>query len=66
MPLSSQYPLMPPSPPAPPFAEPPRWTRRPRGGVFSSGSSGILLCEAEGEPEPIVRWTVNGAPLERE
>ncbi|XP_039692758.1 neural cell adhesion molecule L1-like protein [Pteropus medius] len=31
----------------------------------ASGSSGILLCEAEGEPEPAVRWTVNGAPLDK-
>lgn len=45
-------------------AEPPRWTKRPQSGVYSTGSSGILLCEAEGEPEPTIQWRVNGAPIE--
>ncbi|XP_037377827.1 neural cell adhesion molecule L1-like protein [Talpa occidentalis] len=45
--------------------EPPRWTRRPQSHVYSSGSSGVLLCEAAGEPAPTVRWSVNGAPIEK-
>ncbi|XP_054990879.1 neural cell adhesion molecule L1-like protein isoform X1 [Sorex araneus] len=45
--------------------EPPRWTRRPQSGVYSSGSSGILVCEAEGEPQPTITWRVNGAPLDK-
>ncbi|KAB1264445.1 Neural cell adhesion molecule L1-like protein [Camelus dromedarius] len=45
--------------------EPPRWTKKPQSGVYSTGSSGILLCEAEGEPEPTVKWRVNGFPIER-
>lgn len=32
--------------------------------MYSTGSSGILLCEAEGEPEPTIQWRVNGAPIE--
>ncbi|XP_070247558.1 neural cell adhesion molecule L1-like protein isoform X8 [Myotis yumanensis] len=44
--------------------EPPRWTKKPQSGVYSTGSSGILLCEAEGEPEPVIRWRVNGIPIE--
>lgn len=46
------------------FPEPPRWTKKPQSGVYSMGSSGILLCEAEGEPEPVIRWRVNGIPIE--
>uniref|UniRef100_A0A8D0RDW4 Neural cell adhesion molecule L1-like protein n=1 Tax=Sus scrofa TaxID=9823 RepID=A0A8D0RDW4_PIG len=45
--------------------EPPRWTKKPQSGVYSTGSSGILLCEAEGEPEPTIKWRVNGSPIER-
>ncbi|KAF4024062.1 hypothetical protein G4228_015864, partial [Cervus hanglu yarkandensis] len=44
--------------------EPPRWTKKPQSGVYSTGSSGILLCEAEGEPEPTIRWRVNSLPIE--
>uniref|UniRef100_A0A3Q1ME84 Neural cell adhesion molecule L1-like protein n=2 Tax=Bos TaxID=9903 RepID=A0A3Q1ME84_BOVIN len=45
--------------------EPPHWTKKPQSGVYSTGSSGILLCEAEGEPEPMIKWRVNGLPIER-
>uniref|UniRef100_A0A8C2S813 Neural cell adhesion molecule L1-like protein n=1 Tax=Capra hircus TaxID=9925 RepID=A0A8C2S813_CAPHI len=45
--------------------EPPRWTKKPQSGVYSTGSSGILLCEAEGRPEPTIKWRVNGLPIER-
>ncbi|XP_003363092.1 neural cell adhesion molecule L1-like protein isoform X1 [Equus przewalskii] len=45
--------------------EPPRWTKKPQSGVYSTGSSGILLCEAEGEPEPTIKWRVNGSPIEK-
>ncbi|ELR51796.1 Neural cell adhesion molecule L1-like protein, partial [Bos mutus] len=45
--------------------EPPHWTKKPQSGVYSTGSSGILLCEAEGEPEPTIKWRVNGLPIER-
>lgn len=45
--------------------EPPRWTRKPQSAVYSSGSSGILVCEAEGEPEPTITWRVNGAPIDK-
>lgn len=48
------------------FAEPPRWTKKPQSAVYSSGSSGILLCEAEGEPQPKVVWRVNGGPVDGE
>ncbi|KAM5280516.1 neural cell adhesion molecule L1-like protein isoform 2-T2 [Ctenodactylus gundi] len=44
--------------------EPPRWTKKPESSVYSTGSSGILLCEAEGEPQPTIKWKVNGAPIE--
>lgn len=44
--------------------EPPHWTKKPQSGVYSTGASGILLCEAEGEPEPTIRWRVNGLPIE--
>ncbi|KAG8516838.1 Neural cell adhesion molecule L1-like protein, partial [Galemys pyrenaicus] len=45
--------------------EPPRWTRKPQSSVYSQGSSGILLCEAAGEPKPTIRWRINGAPIEK-
>ncbi|XP_010628262.1 neural cell adhesion molecule L1-like protein isoform X2 [Fukomys damarensis] len=44
--------------------EPPRWTKKPESGVYSTGSSGILLCEAEGEPQPTIKWRVNGFPID--
>ncbi|EHA97965.1 Neural cell adhesion molecule L1-like protein [Heterocephalus glaber] len=43
--------------------EPPRWRKKPESGVYSTGSSGILLCEAEGEPQPTIKWRVNGFPI---
>jgi len=45
--------------------EPPRWAKKPQSGVYSTGSSGILLCEAEGEPEPTIKWRVNGSPIDK-
>uniref|UniRef100_A0A8C6QK33 Neural cell adhesion molecule L1-like protein n=1 Tax=Nannospalax galili TaxID=1026970 RepID=A0A8C6QK33_NANGA len=44
--------------------EPPRWKKKPQSGVYSTGSSGVLLCEAEGEPQPTIKWRVNGAPID--
>uniref|UniRef100_A0A8D2E1P9 Neural cell adhesion molecule L1-like protein n=1 Tax=Sciurus vulgaris TaxID=55149 RepID=A0A8D2E1P9_SCIVU len=44
--------------------EPPRWTKKPESRVYSTGSSGILLCEAEGEPQPTIKWRVNGSPVD--
>ncbi|XP_036905424.1 neural cell adhesion molecule L1-like protein isoform X1 [Sturnira hondurensis] len=44
--------------------EPPRWVKKPQSGVYSTGTSVILLCEAEGEPKPTIRWRVNGLPIE--
>ncbi|XP_069329927.1 neural cell adhesion molecule L1-like protein isoform X1 [Eulemur rufifrons] len=44
--------------------EPPHWTKKPESAVYSTGSSGILLCEAQGEPKPTTKWKVNGSPIE--
>ncbi|XP_032146386.1 neural cell adhesion molecule L1-like protein isoform X1 [Sapajus apella] len=44
--------------------EPPRWTKKPESAVYSTGSNGILLCEAEGEPQPTIKWRVNGSPID--
>eukprot|EP00073_Rattus_norvegicus_P046419 XP_017448567.1 PREDICTED: neural cell adhesion molecule L1-like protein isoform X1 [Rattus norvegicus] len=44
--------------------EPPRWKKKPQSAVYSTGSNGILLCEAEGEPQPTIKWRVNGLPIE--
>ncbi|XP_073889871.1 neural cell adhesion molecule L1-like protein isoform X4 [Macaca fascicularis] len=44
--------------------EPPRWTKKPQSAVYSTGSNGILLCEAEGEPQPTIKWRVNGSPID--
>ncbi|XP_004372755.1 neural cell adhesion molecule L1-like protein isoform X3 [Trichechus manatus latirostris] len=41
--------------------EPPRWTKKPQSVVYSTGSSYILICDAEGEPQPTLKWRVNGA-----
>ncbi|XP_072454750.1 neural cell adhesion molecule L1-like protein isoform X4 [Notamacropus eugenii] len=46
--------------------EPPHWTKKPESAVFSIGSSGILLCEAEGEPTPEIEWKINGLPVDQE
>ncbi|XP_029334663.1 neural cell adhesion molecule L1-like protein isoform X1 [Mus caroli] len=45
--------------------EPPRWKKKPQSAVYSTGSSGILLCEAEGEPQPTIKWRLNGLPIEK-
>ncbi|XP_021046414.1 neural cell adhesion molecule L1-like protein isoform X2 [Mus pahari] len=45
--------------------EPPRWKKKPESAVYSTGSSGILLCEAEGEPQPTIKWRLNGLPIEK-
>jgi neuropilin 2 len=47
-------------------SEPPRWKKKPQSAVYSTGSSGILLCEAEGEPQPTIKWRLNGLPIESE
>lgn len=47
-------------------SEPPRWKKKPQSAVYSTGSNGILLCEAEGEPQPAIKWKVNGFPIESE
>nr|XP_011735930.1 neural cell adhesion molecule L1-like protein isoform X3 [Macaca nemestrina] len=44
--------------------EPPHWTKKPQSAVYSTGSNGILLCEAEGEPQPTIKWRVNGSPID--
>ncbi|XP_021495047.1 neural cell adhesion molecule L1-like protein isoform X3 [Meriones unguiculatus] len=44
--------------------EPPSWKKKPQSAVYSTGSNGILLCEAEGEPQPTIKWRVNGLPIE--
>ncbi|XP_071068269.1 neural cell adhesion molecule L1-like protein isoform X6 [Dasypus novemcinctus] len=44
--------------------EPPHWTKKPQSAVYSTGSSDILLCKAEGEPQPTIKWKVNGSPIE--
>ncbi|XP_012502314.1 PREDICTED: neural cell adhesion molecule L1-like protein [Propithecus coquereli] len=44
--------------------EPPHWTKKPESAVYSTGSNGILLCEAQGEPKPTTKWKVNGSPIE--
>ncbi|XP_056660421.1 neural cell adhesion molecule L1-like protein isoform X7 [Monodelphis domestica] len=46
--------------------EPPRWTKKPESAVYSIGSNGILLCEAEGEPAPEIEWKINGLPIDKE
>ncbi|XP_058428996.1 neural cell adhesion molecule L1-like protein isoform X2 [Marmota monax] len=44
--------------------EPPHWTKKPESRVYSTGDSGILLCEAAGEPQPTIKWRVNGSPVD--
>lgn len=44
--------------------EPPYWMRKPQSSVYSTGTSGILLCEAGGDPEPTIKWRVNGSPMD--
>uniref|UniRef100_A0A8D0HGG8 Neural cell adhesion molecule L1-like protein n=1 Tax=Sphenodon punctatus TaxID=8508 RepID=A0A8D0HGG8_SPHPU len=44
--------------------EPPRWVKKPESGVFSVGSVLLLLCEAIGNPEPTIKWKINGKPVD--
>lgn len=34
--------------------------------MYSTGSSGILLCEADGVPQPTIQWKINGFPADSE
>ncbi|NXF09670.1 NCHL1 protein, partial [Smithornis capensis] len=44
--------------------EPPQWLKKPEGGVYSVGTNLVLLCEAIGNPEPSIRWKLNGMPMD--
>ncbi|NXK86875.1 NCHL1 protein, partial [Formicarius rufipectus] len=44
--------------------EPPQWLKKPEGGVYSVGANLVLLCEAIGNPEPSIRWKLNGMPID--
>ncbi|XP_071406307.1 neural cell adhesion molecule L1-like protein isoform X1 [Pithys albifrons albifrons] len=44
--------------------EPPQWLKKPEGGVYSVGTNLVLLCEAIGNPEPSIRWKLNGMPID--
>ncbi|XP_038627571.1 neural cell adhesion molecule L1-like protein isoform X1 [Tachyglossus aculeatus] len=46
--------------------EPPRWTQKPKSGVYSIGSNAILRCEASGNPQPEIKWKRNGLPVNKE
>ncbi|XP_030064382.1 neural cell adhesion molecule L1-like protein isoform X2 [Microcaecilia unicolor] len=44
--------------------EPPQWKKKPDSNVYSIGSSTVLLCDATGNPEPEIKWKVNGIAIE--
>nr|XP_033782422.1 neural cell adhesion molecule L1-like protein [Geotrypetes seraphini]XP_033782423.1 neural cell adhesion molecule L1-like protein [Geotrypetes seraphini] len=44
--------------------EPPQWKKKPDSNVYGIGSSTILLCDATGNPEPEIKWKVNGIAIE--
>lgn len=43
--------------------EPPKVTRKPSTCKFHEGGKLQLSCDVTGEPEPIVKWLINGEPL---
>ncbi|XP_074860930.1 neural cell adhesion molecule L1-like protein isoform X1 [Carettochelys insculpta] len=45
--------------------EPPRWIKKPTSGVYERDSSALLLCEATGKPDPIIKWKRNGMPIDQ-
>uniref|UniRef100_A0A8C8VIM3 Cell adhesion molecule L1 like n=1 Tax=Pelusios castaneus TaxID=367368 RepID=A0A8C8VIM3_9SAUR len=44
--------------------EPPRWIKKPESGVYSIGSTALLLCEVIGNPDPTIKWKLNGMPID--
>ncbi|XP_067398758.1 neural cell adhesion molecule L1-like protein isoform X3 [Emydura macquarii macquarii] len=45
--------------------EPPRWIKKPESGVYSIGSNALLLCEVIGNPDPTIKWKLNGMPIDK-
>ncbi|XP_029449318.1 neural cell adhesion molecule L1-like protein isoform X2 [Rhinatrema bivittatum] len=43
--------------------EPPQWKKKPESNVYSIGSNTVLLCDATGNPQPEIKWKVNGVPI---
>ncbi|XP_078098195.1 neurofascin homolog (chicken) a [Mustelus asterias] len=43
----------------------PYWLNEPQNLVLAPGEYGRLMCQANGNPKPDVRWLVNGEPIER-
>ncbi|KAL7632162.1 UNVERIFIED_CONTAM: hypothetical protein RMT77_017519 [Armadillidium vulgare] len=52
------------SPPMPPRLPPPVFTVKPRNLTLSEESTALLSCQAQGEPNPRVSWTKDGAQLD--
>ncbi|XP_053147749.1 neural cell adhesion molecule L1-like protein isoform X2 [Hemicordylus capensis] len=43
--------------------EPPTWIKKPESKAYGIGDSLVLLCEAVGNPEPTIKWKLNGVPI---
>ncbi|XP_006018755.1 neural cell adhesion molecule L1-like protein isoform X3 [Alligator sinensis] len=44
--------------------EPPQWVKKPVSNVYSVGSNLVLFCQAIGNPEPTIKWKLNGMPID--
>ncbi|XP_016298603.1 neuronal cell adhesion molecule a isoform X9 [Sinocyclocheilus anshuiensis] len=42
----------------------PFWISAPQNLILAPKESGMLTCQAEGNPKPTVTWSVNGIPIE--
>lgn len=46
------------------LTEPPQWVKKPVSNVYSVGSNLVLFCQAIGNPEPTIKWKLNGMPID--
>ncbi|XP_068171531.1 neural cell adhesion molecule L1-like protein isoform X2 [Antennarius striatus] len=44
--------------------EPPEWVLEPESQLSMIGSDLSIRCSASGTPQPVIRWKVNGTPLQ--
>ncbi|KAJ8262275.1 hypothetical protein GJAV_G00164570 [Gymnothorax javanicus] len=42
----------------------PYWRKAPKNLILAPGETGVLTCDAKGEPKPAIAWAMNGVPVE--
>ncbi|KAI1883486.1 hypothetical protein AGOR_G00231940 [Albula goreensis] len=42
----------------------PYWRKTPKNLILAPQESGVLSCQVNGDPKPIITWSMNGVPIE--